>query len=206
MSVQIRVSQLDQLTGIGGVLRYHTHHAAMLREQTTGQHAYNVAMIILWLFEGDPPPRLLIAALLHDGGERWTGDMPAPVKHTLAAYVSVDDMEEAALREHTGLSMPSTGEFASQISPSEEQLLRAADRLEGLIHCYREASLGNQAHRALYTNYKHYLANLLMKIGKDIKHAVPQDKLELLWGAYYFFSSLEGKMRHSSTALTGDSE
>lgn len=66
-----------------------------IRRQSVAEHSYNVAMLIVYLFnmkDRDPPSDLLVAALMHDYDEIYTGDLPAGFKNT-KMYRNADILE-----------------------------------------------------------------------------------------------------------------
>lgn len=143
-------SKLASLLTSGDVTRYHVRH--MLQRQTTGHHAYNVALLCQWLHP-ECGKELLLAALLHDAGERWVGDIPSPTKRRLGSQ-AIDVMESDALYARTDLRSPA-------LSAEEGYVLKLADALEGLHHCHAEYQFGNRRHMEMYANYDSYVYALV---------------------------------------------
>lgn len=135
----------------GQTLRYHTQ--LMLRNQDVAQHSYNVVMLLIYLCPLPVPASLMLAGLLHDAGERWTGDMPADVKLRLRMGAALDNAEQEALAA-AGVTMP-------ELTQNEKFLLKTCDALEGLMHCTRDALLGNRLpeHKYMLENYVCYAIN-----------------------------------------------
>jgi 5'-deoxynucleotidase YfbR-like HD superfamily hydrolase len=113
------------------VRRYHTRR--VLREQTLGQHSFNVMMLIQHL---DPWCRkeLLLAAMHHDLPEYFTGDVPAPIKRMQPALAIALEQAEADLA-------PLFKDF--NLSVYESRLLKFCDTLELVFWCLEEVDLGN---------------------------------------------------------------
>jgi len=74
MSLQIR----DDARLAGQVIRYHTW--PHLRQQSVGEHSWQVARIIMSISTERYWAKLLPHAITHDIGEIGTGDVPYPVK------------------------------------------------------------------------------------------------------------------------------
>ncbi len=78
--------------------------------QTQGPHSYSVAQHSLFVeaiarhFNFDPPPKVLLAVLLHDGAEYVIGDIISPFKAVLGdAYKGVEARILAAIMLRFGL-------------------------------------------------------------------------------------------------------
>lgn len=160
---------LEELLKTGQVKRYHTE--APLRPQDVAQHVYNVVWLCWWLTDGAPSAQLLMAALSHDSGERWTGDMPAPVKRKLGVGYTMEVMEAQALAD-IGV------ELNLRLSPEEDKVLRVADALEGVFYCYREVQCGNLDMKACLDRYVAYTMDL---VGPE--HKAFDEVITLIQGA-----------------------
>ena len=123
---------MRKLLKAGNVMRYHTigHHM-----QTTGHHAWGVALLISKLHP-DPSANLLKAALWHDMAEVETGDVPSPTKWDNADITTALEEMEARYMVRNGL--------VCRLSIEEGMWLRFADILE----CYLYAM--NNSHHADY--------------------------------------------------------
>ena len=65
------------------------------QKQSVAEHSFFVTLLAMRLANaiGAPVGRIVQYALLHDAEEAWTGDIPAPVKHTLeSGSVPIEDM------------------------------------------------------------------------------------------------------------------
>lgn len=89
MVLQIR----DDIRLAGQVIRYHTW--PHIRQQSVGEHSWQVARILLAIAPGHPG--LVKHAILHDIGELETGDLPYPIKadNEVLGGLMIDLEEEA---------------------------------------------------------------------------------------------------------------
>lgn len=121
----------------GRVNRYHQRQ--MIHGEDVAQHSFNMMNTLMILTDGNASKHLLVAALLHDQGEYVTGDIPAPVKHSL---LSIDQnfllkkMEEQGVNVIHNAGMPTLTNW-------EQILLKVADNLDGLWKCWEELEKGN---------------------------------------------------------------
>jgi 5'-deoxynucleotidase YfbR-like HD superfamily hydrolase len=130
--------QVLNMLRTGGTLRYHTHWERSIKPQTTGTHSYNGLLLGLALTRGLMSREAMLAWMLHDAGEHWAGDIPAPSKRSFGPmfHAEFEAREQALLLKATGLLAPPLSEF-------ETRLLRVVDGLEGALHCVRERQMGN---------------------------------------------------------------
>lgn len=126
----------------GETRRFHCYRPLM--EDTVGHHSYNVACIIMFLWE-DASARLLRAALKHDMAEHIVGDMPAPAKRSLPDYPDSTFREEFGFMEDR--MMARAGIIVEHLSPEEQWCLKLADSMDGLRFCMHERALGNNTPR-----------------------------------------------------------
>lgn len=119
----------------GQVTRGHTIRHIM--PYTVGSHSFDVASIILMLHP-DPSVNLLRAALWHDVAERFTGDIPAPVK-----WENPEFSKELTKVEEKVLGKIGIPDVESCLTVEELSWLKGADRLELRMWCKDELSLGN---------------------------------------------------------------
>lgn len=138
----------------GGTQRFHTHAARMIRTQDVAQHSYNVVGLVIALTGGAASRSLILAALLHDAGEHWTGDVPAPTKRRDPTFRAVLDAAElAAVRAQLGMA-------EAALSVGEAAVLKLSDSLEGALHCAREIELGNRLVYDMMANFLDYVAEV----------------------------------------------
>lgn len=107
----------------GFVQRYHTHPRLARFGQTDGHHSFGVAALMINLHPA-PSAELLKACITHDMGERFAGDLPAPVKR---------DNPELA-EEHRALEALMLKRYFfdayPDLSEHDEAWLKAVDMLE----------------------------------------------------------------------------
>lgn len=117
------------------VKRLHTRNVAV--SETVGHHTANVCGLLLALYAPAlPPAALLVAALLHDAPEGYTGDVPANVK------VDNPELKEALLvsenRFKDLLRAP-----VCELTSFEIYVLKFADSVELAYKCLEEMEMGN---------------------------------------------------------------
>lgn len=119
----------DSITRGLRVLRWHTVNPRL--PQSVGEHSAGVGLILVRLFNGAPPGRLLQAALVHDIGECVLGDIPAPTKKALTdeARDGAHQLERDAVH---WLGFDDAEHLCSE--PFEARMLKFADVLEGCCH------------------------------------------------------------------------
>jgi 5'-deoxynucleotidase YfbR-like HD superfamily hydrolase len=112
--------------------RYHTQRT--LRDQTVGQHTFNMLMLVQQVAP-DTRKEVLLAVMHHDLPEYFTGDMPAPIKrmHT-ALKVLMDELEQDLA--------PLYHEF--DLTPAEWALIKWVDLMELVLFSIEELNMGNK--------------------------------------------------------------
>lgn len=139
----------------GDVRRYHTELVVI--PQNVAQHSFNMQLIAIWLYGGCPPAAVLCSIVMHDLGERWTGDMPAPAKRSDPAMkAAMDQLEESAIAAHLD------PEELPALSPSMQWALKLVDCAEGALYCLREVRMGNSTVRPVLRNYTAYIESLVL--------------------------------------------
>lgn len=112
----------------GKIKRWHTHFGL---KQTVADHSWGVATIIS-LMHPNPSANLLKAALLHDAGEFFTGDVPSPAKQANPELkILLDKIERDAM---TKMQIP-----VFSLTEEEQLWLKFADIYEAycfLTHCH----------------------------------------------------------------------
>lgn len=136
----------------GDVERYHTW--VTVQRQTVGQHTWQVLRLLLQIWP-DAPAHVLAAAVYHDMGEIWAGDVPYHAKKNADDYVwnlngallkrYHDEAEERALSQ-----MAKTWHIKPWLKLDEPSrwALKIADLLDMWEFALRELEMGNR-HGAL---------------------------------------------------------
>lgn len=98
---------------------------------------------MLLLLHPDPSPELVRAVIFHDVAERWTGDMPAPMKWWInpRAGTMVAETEAEILIEL---------DLARRLSLEDTKWLKALDILELFLFAKDELNLGNHHMQELH--------------------------------------------------------
>lgn len=131
------------------VSRYHT--VVTIKGETVGHHSHGVACLVLILNQS-ASRNLMIAALLHDLSEQYTGDIPSPAKREFGIGAQVSELE-LLLMERVGIIFPT-------LSEEEKRVLKLADIAHGALFCVRELSMGNSNVAVVYDRYMAYAHNM----------------------------------------------
>jgi len=106
----------------GKVLRYHSNPVMARLFQTDADHAWGCAAL-LFVLHPSPSLELIKAAIFHDSGERWAGDMPAPAKWKNPKLAEDHATVEKELADEKGIP-------TFELDEEEENWLKFVDRLE----------------------------------------------------------------------------
>lgn len=124
----------------GSVQRYHVH-AAGLFPQSVAEHSWRVAALLLRLWP-DAPRRLIVAALAHDLGEWFSGDVPYPAKAAVGGLKATLD----ALEDDAGARAQGPARWATEpLSPVETVYLQLLDMLELAVFLLQRRAAGVMA-------------------------------------------------------------
>lgn len=146
----MNVDHLRDRLRAGQTQRYHTGVAELLKTQDVAQHVYGVMWLVTSIMHDRPSAALLLAALAHDAGERWTGDVPSPAKRRIPGVkAAFDDAEVEELAVHCDFTAP-------QLNEVEHAALDLADALDGAFFCSRELAMGNRRIRKTFENFISY--------------------------------------------------
>lgn len=151
----------NQFYAVLSRMKYINRWALMrnLQTESVWEHSYEVAILAHALavltnrrFGGAVTvERCVLLALYHDAPEIFTGDMPTPVKYhspTLRdAYQQVEALAADRLLEMLPADLQE--DYRSLLVPdsdgqTEQQLVKAADKLSALIKCATELAQGNR--------------------------------------------------------------
>lgn len=119
----------------------HSHQVAVL--------AHALAVIRNECFGGNVDAgAVAVAALYHDAGEIFTGDMPTPIKYMNPAIrTAYKDVEADAARRLLDMVPPALqGAYAPVLEERDSEiaaLVKAADKLSAYIKCLEELKAGN---------------------------------------------------------------
>lgn len=150
----------------GSVNRFHARPG--LLQQTDAAHSWGVAMLVYLLSPVQPSVELLLAALTHDLAEQYTGDTPAPAKWALDIQADYAKLENDKLRQY-GL------DFSSLLTSNEVRILKLADTMDGLLHCCKEAALGNRTVRLIYSKWRSLAKDTVMsKTERELLQTINQ--------------------------------
>lgn len=114
------------------VKRYHT--VDLLVPETVGHHSANVALLCLAI-DPEASANLLKAALLHDLGEQYTGDIPAQAKW------QSPDLAKAAKELEDRLNL----DPIPSLTKHEQKVLKQADALDCFFKMREELRKGNNS-------------------------------------------------------------
>lgn len=131
----------------GKVKRWHT--VTTIQQQTVAEHSWGVAMICRKLWPEDY--KLLEAALCHDLGEGFTGDVPWPVKQANFVFKKhLDEIEENE-QERLGCVVP--------LERQQQSRLKVADMLEMMCFAIEEIELGNKNMQEVFNRGLRFIDN-----------------------------------------------
>lgn len=139
--------RLKNTLAAGRVRRWHTDGAL---SQSVGEHTFGVMCVLVYLlseaggresFASAADEAVLLAgALLHDAPERFTGDLPAPVRSRLEGCAEFDAIDREARAK------------VLSIEPTDAQrrIVFYADKLEAVLFAWRVG----RGEVALYNSYE----------------------------------------------------
>lgn len=110
----------------GQVLRFHANPQMNRRMQTNADHQWGCAIIALSIAPELCTKEFLVHALLHDAGERLSGDLPAPFKVANREIADLHGSVEEGLRATLVGDLP-------DLSVPQEWLLKISDISEALF-------------------------------------------------------------------------
>jgi len=121
----------------GQVTRYHANPRLSKTNQTIADHSWGVAMILLLLCP-TIPKNLLVAALVHDCGERFAGDLPSSFKRQFPGLAEQHAELEKSLCYENGVP------FILELDEISTAWLHFADRLESFIFMREHGQLWDE--------------------------------------------------------------
>jgi len=114
--------ELQNIYESGRVLRYHANPWMSIFGQTDADHQWGCAALLFKLHP-NPSIQLIKAAIFHDAGERWAGDMPYPAKIAAPEVAEAHGVVEHQMAADAGVP-------TYHLSDNEQLWLKFADRLE----------------------------------------------------------------------------
>lgn len=142
----------------GLVTRYHA--VPSVRPQTTGQHQWGVAVLMIYLTEAQCSVCALMEAVLHDTAELYTGDVPFTVKRDNPELKAAFDRLEKYHRENDLLEEVG-------LCNRSRMLLKLCDTLEGLIWCACYEQVGGCVGPRWQEAYKKCTDKFYFELEKD---------------------------------------
>ena len=156
----------------------HSHQVAVL--------AHALAVIRNACFGGNVDAgAVAVAALYHDAGEIFTGDMPTPIKYDnpdiQTAYKAVEAVAEQKLLSMLPPDLrPAYDEVITIPDPHVRDLVKAADKLSAYLKCLEELKAGNTEFRkAKEQTYAALLQNPLPALRCFMEEFLPGFELTL---------------------------
>lgn len=134
-----KIDKLIRLREAGNIERAHVlpHHGSY----TVGKHSFDMALLLLALHP-NPSFELLRACIVHDLGERYTGDVPHPAKMADGELARRIERQERAARSMMGVDFT--------LDVEEQRWLTGLDMIEFLLWCKDQVALGNANAAAPY--------------------------------------------------------
>lgn len=133
----MRNADIELIFNAGRVRRWHNNPVMSRTDDYNDAHQGRVARLLLALHP-NPTLMLLVAALTHDDGELFAGDMTRPVKDgNPELREAVREIEDAGTCEIWGIEKP------IELSPIDQEWLKFADRLDSymwMLHTNPELS------------------------------------------------------------------
>lgn len=155
--------QILALREAGYVQRCHTmpYHGPY----NVAMHCYGAVCLLMVLHPGQPSIHLIRTVLFHDVAERWTGDMPSPMKKSSTVLEAA--MHDIEARIEDILALPDC-----KITPAEAKWLKAVDCLELWLWTIEQEQLGNRLATGMKNKIESYMGKL--------RNEFPQEALDFM--------------------------
>lgn len=135
MSENPKRDQVQMIREAGHVRRCHAL-VTIGDHYNVAYHSWNATALLL-LLNPNPSMNLVKATMFHDIGERYAGDVPAPVKWDYPLFRKVyNELERTITTAMLGEEL--------QLTEDEANWLAAVDALEFFLYCKDQQNLGNQ--------------------------------------------------------------
>ena len=134
----------------GTVQRYHSVDLSV--RQDVSQHTWEACVIALYL---DPncSANVLKYLMMHDVAERFTGDIPAPIKANNKTIKSLFDTIEKEYLDSIGWEIP-------EVTEEEYYLIKQADILSGIYFSHKRVIAGDTDAVGVREEFIKYLKRL----------------------------------------------
>ena len=142
----------------GNTERCHTtpHHGSY----SVAEHGWGVATLLA-ILHPNPSRDLILAGMWHDVHERWTGDIPSPIKWCLG-NVTKDELKRLAE------SIDSSLTINFDLSTEDRKWLKACDMLEFWLWSIDQIALGNRNAEEGHANANHWFGTNKGKVPKIV--------------------------------------
>jgi 5'-deoxynucleotidase len=167
---------LAQVYMAGGVQRYHANPGMARLGQTNADHQGRCVQLLLALHP-DPSVALIRAVALHDLGERWAGDLPAPFKQAQPEIAAAHAEAEQEFAEAAwGKEMP------DDLDSADLRWLALIDKLEAWA--FMRGHAPDQANRDGWPDARKACMAQAWSFGAGVAGAVQQFLDDLDRGAW----------------------
>lgn len=158
--MRIEASEITLSTRHAGrVSRYHTW--PVLRQQTVGEHSWQVLRLYVEIF-GAPPPEVTKWIVYHDVPEIKNGDPPFPVKRDNPAlgveYAKIDHEFYQTVLGH---------DPSSDVSPEDRLRVKLCDLMEMYEFGVEETQMGNRFAEPIVDRVWAAILSLLQRVDHD---------------------------------------
>lgn len=150
---------------IRGSLVNRYHNRVTVVGDTVGRHSCLVAWFCQLIMENEITVGLLMAGITHDMPEAVTCDMSAPVKRMPGFSEAFGALEWNVYRRFELTN------WEGGLSVTERNVLKMADRLEGLLFSAHEyMGLGNRRMIRVFQRYDEYCKEQIQVLAGDHRH------------------------------------
>jgi 5'-deoxynucleotidase YfbR-like HD superfamily hydrolase len=141
------------------VRRYHTW--PVIRQQTVGEHSWNVARMYYEMF-GELPEHVSVYIIYHDVPELKVGDPPYPIKKDNPLLKKeMDRLEDVALAE-MGITLPHLKHY-------EKLRVKLCDAIDCWEYANEELAMGNTTMTVVVDRIKQFVQEQIPRLGETTK-------------------------------------
>lgn len=141
------------------------HVVQKIGHYDNGQHTFNMLTMLRILYP-EASTNLIWAIVGHDIPERWTGDIPAPVKWASRDIATVLTELEDRVYQAIGWNQP-------VLTSLEQSWLKGLDLLELLIWAKKQALMGNTDAVAMIPRIRSYMDKISTHLPAKVILLVP---------------------------------